>query len=149
LMIPMGLIFKIAGLMLAATALTTTVLAIDYLRGTTEWSIAEINGVTVESFEKSIGGPFVSFDWVNTWVFKSYDENANAGTVDGHGSLESRPWSGTWVEVECNTIYCEKTEGGYDSWNITFVNPKYFIAYKKQDAYYPLYRLGKAVDEPY
>jgi hypothetical protein len=146
----MGLKFKMAVLMLAAFALTTTTLAIDYLRGTTEWSIAEIKGVTVESFERSTGGPFVSFDWVNSWVFKSNDANANAGIVSGgHGSLESLPWSGTWVEVECNTIYCEKTEGGADSWYITFVNPKYFIAYKKEDAYYPLYRLGKAIDEPY
>ena len=145
----MGLKFRIVGLMLAACALTTTVLAIDYLRGTTKWSIAEIKGVTVESFERSTGGPFVSFDWVNTWEFKSNDENANAGTITGSRSLENPQWYGTWVEVECNTIYCEKTEGGYDSWYITFVNPKYFVAYNKHGEYYPLYRLGKAVDEPY
>jgi hypothetical protein len=54
--------------------LITIDFAIDYLRGTTEWSIAEIRGVTVEPFEKSISGPFVSFSWVNSWVFKSYDE---------------------------------------------------------------------------
>jgi len=41
------------------------------------------------------------------------------------------------------------TSGGFDSWYLTFVNPKYFMAYKKQNGYYPLYRLGKMEGEAY
>ncbi|MCJ7443670.1 MAG: hypothetical protein MUO26_03925 [Methanotrichaceae archaeon] len=146
----MGLKFKPIVLLLAAFALTTTVIAIDYLRGTTEWNIAEINGVTVESFEKSFGYVMGDLNYQDYWIFKSYDANANAGTVQGmQGNRNLAFWSGIWREEECNTIYCEMTSGGDDSWYLTFVNPKYFIAYKKQDGYYPLYRLGKAIGEPY
>lgn len=142
----MGLIFGLIGLLLAAVAMTAPVNAIDYLRGTTEWNIAEINGVTVEPFDKSVG----YWSYSDYWIFSSYDTNANTGTVQG--TIENRNavlWSGIWREEECNTIYCEMTSGGDDSWYLTFINPKYFVAYKKQDGYYPLYRLGKAVGEPY
>lgn len=143
--------FRLAGLLLAAIALTTTGLSIEYLRGTTEWNIAEINGITIGSFDVPFGpGPFISFDDYYYWIFKSYDQNANAGTVKGVPINKAYiMWSGTWKEIECNTIYCEMTYRGDDSWYMTFINPKYFVAYKKQDDYYPLYRLGKAVGEPY
>ncbi|MCJ7443671.1 MAG: hypothetical protein MUO26_03930 [Methanotrichaceae archaeon] len=127
----MELEFKLFGLLLAASALITTVIAIDYIKGTTYWDVAEIKGITVGEFHPI------------PWRFESHDEDANAGTVEAQDA-----WVGTWKEVGCKTIYCEIT-GGYDSWYITFINPKYFIAYKKQDVNYPLYRLGKMRGEPY
>ena len=105
--------------------LATTVLAIDCLNGITYWDVAEINGITVGEFHPI------------PWVFKPYNpDNAIAGTVEAPGA-----WAGTWKEVGCDTLYCEITSGGYDKWYLTFINPKYFIAYKDQYGY-SLYRLG-------
>jgi hypothetical protein len=41
----MGLKFKLTGLLLVAMALTTTVVAIDQLKGITLWDVAEITSV--------------------------------------------------------------------------------------------------------
>jgi hypothetical protein len=127
----MRLKFLLASLILIASALTTTVLAIDYLKEISYWDVAEINGVTVGEFSPL------------PWRFQSYDANANAGTVEVQDA-----WVGTWKEVGCKTIHCE-ISGGYDSWDLTFINPRYFIAYKTQGGHYPLYRLGKMRGEPY
>lgn len=127
----MRLKFLFASLILIASALTTTVLAIDYLKEISYWDVAEINGVTVGEFSPL------------PWRFQSYDTNANAGTVEVQDA-----WVGTWKEVGCKTIHCE-ISGGYDSWDLTFINPRYFIAYKTQGGHYPLYRFGKMRGEPY
>ena len=128
----MGFKFKLTCLLLIAMGLATTVLAIDCLNGITYWDVAEINGITIGEFHPI------------PWRFQSDNANANSGTVEAQNV-----WSGTWKEVGCNTIYCEMTSGGFDSWYLTFVNPKYFMAYKKQNGYYPLYRLGKMEGEAY
>jgi len=114
-----------AGLLLVAVALTTTVVAIDALKGITYWDVAEI---TRPSGDYEIG----DFHPV-PWRFESNDANANAGTVEAQNL-----WVGTWNAVGPNTIHCKMTSG-YDEWYLTFVNPRYFIAYKN-DEY--LYRLG-------
>jgi hypothetical protein len=127
----MRLKLLLSALLLAAVALTTTVVGIDYLKGTTYWDVAEIKGITVGEFHSI------------PWRFESYDASAKAGTVEAQNA-----WTGTWKEVDCKTIYCE-ISGGYDSWYLTFINPKYFMAYKNMDGTYPLYRLGKMRGEPY
>ncbi|NPV63183.1 MAG: hypothetical protein HPY61_11255 [Methanotrichaceae archaeon] len=127
----MALKFGFAGLLLLTMLLATTGEAIEYLKGTTYWDVAEVQGITVGDFHPI------------SWRFESYDADAKAGTVEAQGA-----WSGTWKEVGCKTIYCEIT-GGYDSWYLTFVNPRYFFAYKERDGSYPLYRLGKMKGEPY
>jgi len=123
--VSMGLKFKLAGLLLVAMALTTTAVAIDQLKGITLWDVAEI---TRYSGDYQIG----DFHPV-PWRFESTDANAKTGSVEAQGI-----WAGTWKEVGPNTIYCKITSGN-DDWYLTFVNPKYFIAYKF-DEY--LYRFG-------
>ncbi|OPY51090.1 MAG: hypothetical protein A4E49_02374 [Methanosaeta sp. PtaU1.Bin112] len=128
----MGKKFSLICLLLLVSALSTSADAIEYLRGTTFWDVAEIKGITAEEFHPL------------PWVFRSSDANANEGTVEVQNS-----WFGAWKEVGCNTIYCQITSGGKDSWYLAFVNPKYFIAYKEQGGHYYLYRLGKMKGEPY
>jgi hypothetical protein len=123
---------KLQCFILLALVLTSTTNAIEYLRGTTTWDVAEIKGISVGEFH-----PY-------PWVFISTDPNANSGSV----SVQDK-WSGTWREVGCNTIYCEMTQGGRDSWYLSFVNSKYFVAYREERGHYYLYRLGKMHGEPY
>ena len=123
----MGLKFKLAGLLLVAMALTTTVVAIDQLKGITLWDVAEI---TTPDGRYEIG----DFHPV-PWRFESTDANAKTGSVEAQGI-----WAGTWKEVGPNTIYCKMTSGN-DDWYLTFVNKKFFIAYLTLGDEY-LYRFG-------
>lgn len=123
--ISMGWELKLIALLMIAAAFTTTVAAIDQLKGITYWDVAEI---TNPSGHHEIG------DYHQVpWRFESFDANANAGTVEA-----TNLWVGTWNAVGPCTIYCKMTSG-YDEWYLTFINPKYFIAYKN-DVY--LYRFG-------
>jgi len=125
----MGLKFKLTGLLLVAMALTTTVVAIDQLKGITFWDVAEITSPT-GNFHYEIG----DFHPV-PWRFESTDANAKTGSVDAQGI-----WVGTWNEVGPNTIYCKMTSGNED-WYLTFVNKNFFIAYLTLGDEY-LYRFG-------
>ena len=124
----MGLKFKLAGLLLVAMALTTTVVAIDQLKGITLWDVAEITFPLGDYRVPQIG----DFHPV-PWRFESTDANAKTGSVEAQGI-----WVGTWNEVGPNTIYCKMTSG-QDAWYLTFVNKKFFIAYEND---YSLYRFG-------
>ena len=137
-MISMGLKLKLTGLLLMAMALTTTVFAIDILKGVTYWDVAGINGVDVGDFNPT------------PWRFESDDTNANAGTVEAAGF-----WSGRWgVHPNSKTIgqniggpviACKMTSGGNEEWYMTFINNQWFVAWiPNGDGTYDLYRLGKA-----
>jgi hypothetical protein len=139
----MGLKLKLTGLLLVAMALTTTVFAIDILKGVTYWDVAGINGIDVGEFNPT------------PWRFESADTNANAGTVEATGF-----WSGRWgvypdskkigQNIGGPVIGCEMTSGGNDWWYMTFINNQWFVAWtSNEDGTYDLYRLGKARSSGY
>ena len=133
----MGLKLKLTGLLLVAIALTTTVVAIDLLKGTTYWDVAEVTSdiTSLASGESAWKYEIEDYHPV-PWHFTSNDANAKTGTVEASGY-----WVGIWNEVGPCTIYCQMTSGS-DKWYVSFVNPRFFIAYRGINNYAP-YRFGQ------
>jgi opacity protein-like surface antigen len=127
----MGLKFKLAGLLMIAMALTTTVIAIDLLKGVTLWDVAEMR------YDDPIWDRHYKIEDYHPvpWRFESTDANAQTGVVEAQGL-----WVGTWKEVGPCTIFCQMTSQD-DAWYLTFVNSKYFVAYMRYNEDY-LYRFG-------
>ncbi len=134
---------KLVSLLMVAVMLTTTVYAIDILKGITYWDVAGINGVMVGEFHET------------PWRFESDDATANGGTVEAQGL-----WTGRWAvhqnskaigqNIGGPVIACQMTSGGSDSWYMTFINNQWFVAWLSNgDGTYDLYRLGKAKASPY
>jgi len=127
----MGSKSKLVGLLLIAMALTTTINAVDQLKGITLWDVAGM--ANSDGWYPPV---WDIEDYSSTpWRFQSTDANAKSGIVEAPGI-----WTGIWKEVGPNTIHCQMTSG-YDKWYLTFVNSKYFIAYRTNDEDI-LYRFG-------
>jgi hypothetical protein len=97
-------------------------MAIQALRMESNWSVASFEGAQVGEYH---GTP---------WHFRSIGPNHDHGTVEAEGY-----WIANWHEIGQERIHCEMTSGGLDSWDLVFVNNKWFVGYKQED----LYRLGE------
>ncbi len=129
----MRLKFELTGLLIVAMTLTTTVAAINELKGITYWDVAGINGVEVGEFGST------------PWRFESADANGKSGTLEAQGI-----WVGKWEEIGPGMIECQMTSGGTDWWYATFINSQWFVAWTPNgDGTYDLYRLGKVRGSPY